>query len=280
LGKLRRFERHYLRKENILFPYLEKHGFTGPTAVMWGIHDDIRAAWKELDGALTDPGEGLASCSVAEARERVDDMTTAMREMFYKEENILFPTALRLLDQQEWLSIRDQEEDVGFFLVTPGTQWPAVEVVEQGVEQTPPALQPDPGLLSLSTGLLSLEQVNLMLRHLPVDVTYVDEDDQVAFYSETRERLFPRSPAIIGREVQKCHPPASMHRVQEILDAFREGSRDEASFWIQMNERFIHIRYFALRDANQTYQGTLEVTQDVTEIRGLEGEQRLLDDRG
>jgi hypothetical protein len=126
-------------------------------------------------------------------------------------------------------------------------------------------------------GRLSLEQVNLLLTHLPVDISFVDEHDEVAYYSATKERLFPRSPGVIGRKVQKCHPPKSFHMVQKILDDFRAGKKDVAEFWISMKGRFIHIRYFAVRDSEGNYRGTVEVTQDVTDIRKLEGEQRLLD---
>lgn len=139
------------------------------------------------------------------------------------------------------------------------------------------------GVIPLQTGALAPRQIALMMTHLPVDVTFVDENDAVQFFSATKERIFPRSPSIIGRSVQKCHPPASVHRVQRILDDFREGRRDEAEFWIQMGPaegggKFIHIRYFAIRDEEGVYQGTLEVSQDVTAIRALEGERRLLDE--
>jgi DUF438 domain-containing protein len=132
-------------------------------------------------------------------------------------------------------------------------------------------------LLALDTGALTPTQVNLLLSHLPMDVTYVDAEDRVRFFSHGQERIFPRSAAVIGRQVQKCHPPQSVHRVQQILDAFRAGTRDEAAFWIQMGRRFIHIRYFALRGARGDYQGTLEIVQDIAPLRALEGERRLLD---
>jgi hypothetical protein len=133
-------------------------------------------------------------------------------------------------------------------------------------------------LLHLDTGTLTAQEVNLLLTHLPIDITYVDKEDTVRFFSQTKERIFPRSPAIIGRKVQKCHPPASLHRVQRIVDDFRAGRQDEAEFWIQMQGQFVHIRYFAMRDEQGEYQGTLEVTQDIARIRTLEGEQRLLDE--
>ena len=271
---LREFEAHYLRKENILFPYLERHGFSGPSAVMWAIHDDIRAAWKALDPLLA---AGPGSDPVARAGEvsrALEPLATAMSEMIYKEENILFPTSLEKLGAKEWVAIRAQEPDLGYCYIQPGNAWPATEAA------TAPSHLPEPpvaGLLPLDTGALAVEQVRLLLGNLPMDITYVDAEDTVRFFSHGQERVFPRSAAVIGRKVQKCHPPHSVHRVQQILDAFRAGSRDTAEFWIQMGSRFIHIRYFALRDQAGTYQGTLETVQDIAPLRALEGERRLLD---
>lgn len=269
LQKLREHEQHYVRKENGLFPYLEKRGFTGPSTVMWAIHDDIRAGWKQLAALLGDHPQP----------ERVmplfQEVARAMREMFYKEENILFPTALRLLADQEWQALAGGEMLLETSAAPPRESHAPKA---QAVAPSPDALIP------LKVGALTVEQLSLLLTHLPVDVTFVDEHDTVRFYSATRERTFERDPAIIGRKVQQCHPPASVHRVQRILDDFRNNRRDVAEFWIQMGGpveqggRFIHIRYFAVRDAQGTYRGTLEVTQDITAIRTLEGEKRLLDD--
>jgi len=278
LQQLREYEKHYLRKENVLFPYLERHGFSGPSSVMWAIHDDVRAGWKALEALLAaGPGENLAAFN-ARLDEIFGPLSTAIREMFYKEDTILFPTALQMLTQEEWTAIHAQEPEVGYCYVEPGGQAPP-EVAP------PPVTAPAPaeGQIPLNTGALTVQEVNWMLTHLPVDITYVDRDDVVRFFSETRERIFPRSPAIIGRKVQQCHPPASVHRVQRILDDFRAGRRDVAEFWIQMGPadaggKFVLIRYFALRDERGVYQGTLEVTQDIAHIRTLEGERRLLDE--
>jgi len=280
LRELCEYERHYLRKENILFPYLERHGFTGPSSVMWAIHDDVRAGWRELDVLLAaGPGEDPAVFT-ARLAEVFQPLSTAVREMFYKEENILFPAALEKLSDEEWMSIRAQEPEVGYCYVAPGDQWPPQASAQTTAPPPVEAPAQAEGLLRLDTGALTEQEVNLLLTHLPVDITYVDKDDAVRFFSQTKERIFPRSPAIIGRKVQQCHPPASVHRVQGILDDFRAGRRDEAEFWIQMQGRFIHIRYFAVRDEVGEYQGTIEVSQDLTRIRTLEGERRLLDEGG
>ncbi len=132
------------------------------------------------------------------------------------------------------------------------------------------------GLLDLNTGGLSLDELNLVLGALPIDFQYVDEHDRVRFYSEGH-RIFPRSPGVIGRKVQNCHPPASVHKVQQIIDAFRAGEKDDAEFWVEVQGKFLHIRYFALRDATAAYRGVVETVQDVTAIRALEGQRRLLD---
>jgi DUF438 domain-containing protein len=129
----------------------------------------------------------------------------------------------------------------------------------------------------LETGALTAEQIDLMLKHLPVDVSFVDEHDTVLYYAEKADRIFHRAPLVIGRKVQNCHPPKSVDVVERILAAFKSGERDAAEFWIELQGRFVHIRYFALRDKAGAYRGTLEVTQDATGLRGLRGERRLLD---
>ena len=282
LEKLMEFERHYLRKENLLFPFLEKHNFTGPSAVMWGIHDEVRAGWKQLKALLEagpDENETAFTTKVHEVFAKIDHQ---MREMFYKEERILFPAAMERLSENEWKAIREQESELGYFIVQPSSEWkPAVKeaeapapVVEKAESQVPTTA----GEIPLSTGVLTPEQINLMLTHLPVDITFVDEHDRVRFFSQTKERIFERQPAIIGRKVQNCHPPQSVDKVQKIVDDFRSGKRDVAEFWIQMMGKFVHIRYFALRDADGNYRGTIEFSQDAAPIRALEGEKRLLDD--
>ncbi len=268
LEALGQIDRHYLRKENQLFPVLESKGVSGPPQVMWAIHDQIRRDLKELRSAF-EAGDAATLAGRGPA------VTEQIIEMIYKEENILHPMAMEILNVADWARIYDGEEEVGFALVDRGSEWTPPESVlrqaAEGSEAEPTAALP------LDTGLLSLEQINLLLTHLPVDVSFVDENDEVRYYSDSPDRLFTRTPAVIGRTVQNCHPPDSVHMVNAILDAFRSGEQDTAEFWIQMKGRFVHIRYFAMRDAEGEYRGCLEVSQDVTGIRALEGERRLLE---
>ena len=274
IERLADIDTHYSRKENQLFPMLEAHHFTGPSQVMWSIHDDIRAGLKQARMALaeSDP-EG----TITPLKEAIQ----AIRDMIYKEEHILFPASLDMLSKEEWIRVKEGEADIGFAWIVPDTGWPEDIIREKEPEEVPPepteVIEEVAGALGLDTGRMTLEQINLMLTHLPVDLTFVDENDRVAYYSEGPERIFPRSPAIIGREVRNCHPPKSVHLVNQILDAFKSGSRDTAEFWIELGGKFIYIRYFAVRDADGYYRGCLEVSQDLTNIRKLEGQQRLLD---
>jgi DUF438 domain-containing protein len=263
LNTLSAIDRHYTRKENQLFPILEAHGVSGPSKVMWALHDDIRQMLKEVTARVR---EGLAT------PQELQSLIHMVNDMIYKEEHILFPMALETLGDSDWAKVRGGEEEIGYAWILPAEQWkPSGEAYQE-------ALPPEKvGSLTLDTGLLTAEQINLILTHLPVDISFVDENDKVAYYSQTVDRIFPRSPGIIGRSVQNCHPPKSVHIVERILAEFRAGNRDSAEFWIQLKGRFIHIRYFAVRDSKGDYRGTLEVSQDVTSIRGLEGDKRLLD---
>ncbi len=280
VDQLMEYDRHYLRKENLLFPFLEGTGFGGPSKVMWGVHDDIRADWKALRSILDTPEPNDAAKLMPQLDELVPLLTGAIRDMIYKEDHILFPAALKRLTDTDWKAIRDQGEEIGYAYARPGRAWlPDVVAAEsEAAKDAPVTAGVAQGMIPLQVGALTTEQIDMMLQSLPVDVTFVDENDEVRYFSQGRERVFQRSPAIIGRKVQNCHPPQSVHKVQQIVEDFRAGRRDVAEFWIQMQGMFVHIRYFALRDESGAYQGTLEVSQDLAPLRALEGERRLLDD--
>jgi DUF438 domain-containing protein len=267
MNELMDLDKHYQRKEHLLFSCLERHDITGPSKVMWGKDDEIRGLLKDVDLALKqDAGLEEWKLLAATAGEAAAD---AVEEMIYKEENILLRLALDTLTDDEWGEIWSASPRYGWCLVEPQTGYqPPVGSITQPVLGD--------GVL-LPTGNLNLSQLTAIFSTLPVDLTFVDADDRVAFFSEGPDRVFARSRAIVGRKVQHCHPPRSVDVVDRILTDFREGRQSVAEFWINFQGRFVHIRYFALRDEQQQYLGTLEVTQELTHIRSLTGERRLLE---
>jgi DUF438 domain-containing protein len=263
-ASLAEIERHFLKKENQLFPRLEEKGVSGPSKVMWAVHDDIRAHLKEARRALEIGDADLVAWTGLWVLQE-------MRDMITKEEKILFPMTLEMFDEPDWARVKKGEEEIGYAWIAPTPAWAPSGGGAVG------AAGPGGPRLALETGALTAEQVDLMLTHLPVDISFVDETDTVVYYSAGPERIFPRTPGVIGRKVQNCHPPKSVDAVERILKAFKAGEREAAEFWIDLHGRFVHIRYFAMRDRAGTYRGTLEVSQDVTAIRALQGERRLLD---
>ncbi len=263
LERLSQIETHYLRKENQLFPVLEKHGVEGPTKVMWGLDDDIRGRIKTARALLSAGDVAALSAMLPELLGAIDDMV-------YKEEKILLPTALQVITESEWAQMAAGDSEIGFAWIEG-----AGSIAARAAVAVTPQTE-GPMLLPLPTGALSLDQLDVMFRVLPFDISYVDEHDTVRFYSEGL-RVFPRSPAAIGRQVRNCHPPKSVDKVEQILSEFKAGTKDVAEFWIQMGPKFVHIRYFAMRDAEGTYKGCLEVVQDATHVRALEGERRIVD---
>ncbi len=275
LNALTDVDKHYLRKEHLLFPYLEKHGITGPPKVMWAKHDETRALLKgAIDALVAGPAnvaEALSAVALA-----VKPAAQAIRDMTEREENILLPMSLDTLGELEWWEIARQSADVGFCLVEPEGEW---RPASAPVDDAPAA---DASRIRLPTGSFAAKELEAFLNALPVDATFVDADDRVRYFTHGGERVFARSRAILGRKVQYCHPPSSVDTVDQILEGFRSGKHDRAAFWIEKrggpgtSGRFVHIEYVAMRDAAGAYLGCLEVTQDLTEKRALTGEQRLL----
>lgn len=269
LNDLMDLEKHYQRKEHLQFSCLERHGVTGPSRVMWGKDDEIRALLKNLVRVLRSEGDS-ADWKPA-AMQAGESAASAIEEMIYKEEKILFPLCLEKFTDAEWGEVWESSPRYGWCLVEPREGFrPSYSPPAGEVWGTKPAG------IQLPTGHLSFDQLRSIFSTMPVDFTFVDANDRVAFFSEGPDRLFARSKAVIGRKVQNCHPPRSVEIVTRILSDFREGKQNVAEFWINLRGRFVHIRYFAVRDADSRYMGTLEVTQDVTNIRALEGERRLL----
>lgn len=275
LERLRGLDIHYTRKEQVLFPYLERHNFFGPSKVMWGKDNEIRDLLRE---ALASSGQLEDQRAFPEYVERrLKPLLAEIEGMIFKEEQILFPAALEKLSADEWVEILRESEQVGYVLIKPPGE--TAQLIQELARNLVAEPEIEDRQIRFPTGALAAREVMYLLNTLPIDITFVDRDDTVRYFSDSKSRVFVRTKSVIGRKVQNCHPPQSVETVEKILNAFRAGSREVAEFWINYRGKFLHIRYFALRDALRQYLGTLEVTQDVTALRQLEGEKRLLDEK-
>lgn len=264
-------EKHYQRKEHALFSFLERHGIAGPSKVMWAKDDEIRDLLKQLGAALRQRSTTAGDWKTLPAK-LAGAVANAMEEMMYKEENILLPMALTTLTEGEWAEIWASSPKYGWCLIEPRVGYaPPQSIVHEAMNV------PSSGALMLPSGNISLEQLIGIFSTLPLDLTFVDADDRVAFFTEGPDRIFARSKAIIGRKVQHCHPPRSVEIVDRILSDFRAGRQNVAEFWIDFQGKYVHIRYFAVRNQQGEYLGTLELTQNLTPLRELQGERRLLE---
>jgi hypothetical protein len=256
---LREVEKYFLKEENCLFPYLEKHNMVQPPQIMWKEHDQIRELRNQIfEDKVTE----------TDVKQFLIGTEEAFANHIYKEHKILFPSAIKLISDEEWIEIRKQFDEIGYFSFIP-------KPVNTEGEDT---VQMKEREVSLPSGILNGEQLMLMLNTLPVDITFVDENDRVRYFSETKDRVFVRSRGIIGRKVQNCHPPKSVDTVQKILDDFRSGKRDEADFYLHLGDKYIYIKYFAVRSGDGRYKGTLEVTQDIAPIQKIKGTKTLDDE--
>ncbi len=264
-------EKHYLREENVLFPMLEKHGITEPPAIMWMEHNQIRDIKKRLRSLV----ENWNAISFYDFKTQLGEVAKPLCSIlpshFFKENNILFPAALQVVTSEEWEEARKEFDEIGYCCFTPSHVTVALQT-EKRKTQTPPE-----GLLQFETGSLSKEEAEAILDTLPIDISFIDKDDRVKYFNKAEKRIFVRTKAVIGRTVQMCHPQESVHIVNRIIEAFRKGEKDSAEFWITLDKRLVHIRYFAVRDKDGRYLGTMEATQDLTDIKKIEGQKRLLD---
>ncbi|WP_416825141.1 DUF438 domain-containing protein [Ectobacillus polymachus] len=264
LNLLLDIDKHYSRKENLLFPYLEKYGIFGPTQVMWGVDDRIRESIKQAKQQLM-----KYSGDKKTVLDSIYFVIREVSEMIFKEENILFPMALQTLTEDEWMKIAHESDEIGYCLTSPTTIW----VPERKAIQAEAISE---GMIRFETGILSLKQLELMLNHLPVDITFIDNNDVVRYFSHGKERIFARTKAVIGRTVQNCHPPKSVHVVEKLLEDFKSGTKDCEDFWIKFQDKYVYIRYFAVRNESGEYMGTLEFTQNINPIQEIQGEKRIL----
>lgn len=264
-------DKHYRRKENLLFPYLEKAGITGPPTVMWGKHDETRELLKAALETLNLSSE-ISSEDLASVAELVFyPALNAVADMTMKEEEILFPMSMDKITDSDWYDIQEQTLEIGFCLYDPQEKWNP-----EGIDIKGDTKEEDDNIIQLNSGSFTKKELLAILNSLPIDMTFVNKDNKVKYFSQGTERIFDRNRAILNRDVKLCHPPSSVGIVEEILEDFKSGKESNAPFWIQMGGKFIHIEYIALRDENGEFLGTLEVSQDLTEKRKLEGDQRLL----
>ena len=264
-------DKHYSRKENLVFPFLEKAGITAPPKVMWGVDDDIRDLLKEVKALLED-----YKGNKNEVAKKAQGAIHQIKEMIFKEENILFPLMVDTLTEDEWLTVYRDSDEIGYTFITPQAEWKPER--EDFIQQEEQESDIEADVIRFETGIMSVHELETVLNHLPIDITFVDKNDRVKYFSQSSERIFPRPKSVIGRTVQNCHPPSSIHIVNKIVEDFKSGAKDHEDFWIRMGEKFVLIRYFAVRDKNGEYMGTLEVSQDIAPFQKLEGEKRLLSD--
>ncbi len=268
LDNLSRIDLHYSKKENLFFPYMEQYGITAPPKVMWGVDDEIRDMLKAAQRVIIDRTEDF---SREEAKDKINALVEKILEMIFKEENILLPMLLETLTQDEWKKIAEESGEIGF-LVEKVPVWNPVAEYQAEVKEE----KKEAGVITLPTGVLRTEELIQLLNTLPFDITFVDKDDVVKYFSQSSERVFPRTKAVIGRNVSNCHPPASVHIVEQIVADFKSGKKDHEDFWIKMGDKYILIRYYAVRSETGEYLGVLEVTQDIKPIQEITGEKRLV----
>jgi PAS domain S-box-containing protein len=265
-------EKHYMREENVLFPTIEKHGVTEPPAIMWMEHNRIRETEKKLRELVGEWNGRLYTDFKKKLSEAARPLCSILPDHFFKENNILFPTALQIVTDKEWEDARKDFDEIGYTDFTPKNVLVAFSASKPESKPSGPSTD-----IQFETGTLSKEEAEAILDTLPVDISFIDKDDRVKYFNKAENRIFVRTKAVIGRSVQLCHPQKSVHIVNRIIEAFTTGEKDTAEFWITMNNRLVHIRYFAVRDKNRNYLGTMEVTQDLTELQKIKGEKRLLD---
>lgn len=276
--ELSTIDKHYKRKENLIFPYMERYNITAPPQVMWGVDDEIRALIKDVLSDLQAPD---VKVTVEDVRHLVEQV----KEMIFKEEEIMFSMILEKFTQDEWSDIEKESAEIGYTLISGVKAWTLQNGTAKAIASTEEVdgdvvlgvVQKDSQTkVMFDAGSLTSEEINSILNTVPVDMTFVGADSKVKYFTQGKERVFDRSKTIIGREVKNCHPPKSVHIVEKIVEDLKSGKKDNEDFWIRMGPAFVYIRYFAVRNKQGEFLGTLEVSQNIKPITELEGEKRLL----
>jgi len=262
LDALLEYNEHLLKLENVLFSYLEKQdeSFVG-LKILWALHNETRSMIKELETAFKN------DVDEKQLKMKISYLYFNLFGIIQKQELILFPAANSFLTKEQFDEMHLQSFDYDFAYID----------APEKPKAAPDKLEKIAGVFVSENGQIDLDNLSLILNALPFDITYVDANDEVAYFSQPQKRFFPRSKAAIGRNVRNCHPPKSVHIVEKILASFKDGTRDEASFWINIKGMMVLIKYIALRNEDGEYKGTVEIVQEIDDIRALEGENRLLD---
>ena len=265
-------DKHYSRKENLIFPYLEKAGITAPPKVMWGVDDEVRAKIKDIKLSLT-AYKGEKESVV----EKLEDALHQINEMIFKEDSILFPMCLDTLTDDEWIAIYEESDEIGFAFINHVEEWQRAKVTleEKSKEEGKDVI--NDGYVKFNTGYLKPEEIENIFNSIPGEITFTDKDNIVRYFSKGDERIFARTKAVIGRNVENCHPPASVHIVDKLVEDFRTGKKDSEDFWLKMGDKFLLIRFFAVRNKEDEFLGTLEFAQNIAPLQELTGEKRILE---
>lgn len=267
-----KINKHYQRKENLFFPFLEREGVTAPPKVMWGVDDEIRDLIRKLNAQVEDGNEETVIALAKEAARNIQSMIS-------KENNILMPMMMEKFTDEDWKLIARDSSEIGYVFTGEAEGAAPSDAVTWFQAQTGDESNvrvDTQGDIQLPSGFFTVNELEAVLNALPADLTFVGADDRVHYFSEGKTRVFPRTRSIIGRDVSNCHPPKSLHVVESLIQDFKDGVKDEENFWIQKNGLFILIRYYAVRDKNGTYLGVVEVTEEIAGLRALEDSKTLL----
>lgn len=264
LEGLRKLERHYSRKENLFFPYLEREGVTAPPKVMWGVDDEIRGLLKE----------NINNLSNGEVKdEKIEEMIFEIREMIKKENEILTPLLVDKLKDEDWIVIAQSSPEIGFAFnggIEGASPSDANEWLEsKGNVEVDTLEEKNENDIVLPSGKMTKDELINMLNTVPSDLTFIGKDDLVRYFSEGKDPVFPRTRTIIGRDVRNCHPPKSLPIVNELIKDLKEGRKDEETRILRRGNKIFVIRYLAVRSIKGEFIGVLETTEEVSSIYNM-----------
>jgi len=265
-------EKHYSRKENLLFPFLEKYEITGPSKIMWTHDDEIRSLLKEAKKLAINYSPDIKNKLI----EGMELLLQKILDMITKEEKVLFDTSLKVLTEDEWYHIMQDSAEIGYCLIEPNDEWKPVNInVSDSIKVSDAKMSKD--TIKFETGVLTSKEIGLIFNHLPIDITFVDKEGVVKYFSANKDRIFVRARSIIGRKVENCHPPASVDIVEKVVEDLASGKKDWEDFWLHFDGKYVFIRYIAIRDENNEFIGVVEFTQDINPLQSIKGEKRIAD---